>query len=121
MNTRHTPGPWQTDTVECTDHKYYQPIMSILKASDKTDENTIALVVGNWEHQWTDEHRANARLIAAAPDMELACRAALVWANTPGEHGGNPYCKDFVKLAMIALNKIDGRPPAEWTKIQEAE
>jgi hypothetical protein len=32
-----------------------------------------------------------------------ACRAVLAWARTPGDHGGNPYCKDFVKLARKAL------------------
>jgi hypothetical protein len=36
-----------------------------------------------------------------APELQrlnLAC-AVLHWARTPGEHGGNPYAKDFVKLA----------------------
>jgi hypothetical protein len=26
-------------------------------------------------------------------------KAVLEWAKTPGDHGGNPYCKPFVKLA----------------------
>lgn len=34
-----------------------------------------------------------------------ACRAAVDWAKTPGEHGGNPYCKEFVKLARRALGE----------------
>jgi hypothetical protein len=36
-----------------------------------------------------------------APELQglnLAC-AVLQWAESPGEHGGNPYAKDFVKLA----------------------
>ncbi len=28
--------------------------------------------------------------------------AVLEWARTPGNHGGNPYMEDFVKLAMRA-------------------
>lgn len=36
------------------------------------------------------------------------CREVLVWAATPQDHGGNPYCKVFVKTAEIALNKANG-------------
>jgi rubrerythrin len=32
-----------------------------------------------------------------------ACRLVLEWAKTPGEHGGNPYLKPFVKAAEEAL------------------
>ena len=35
-------------------------------------------------------------------------QAVLEWARTPGDHGGNPYCKEFVKLAQRALP--DGIP-----------
>jgi len=33
-----------------------------------------------------------------------ACEAVLEWARTPGDHGGNPYCKRFVQLAGEAIN-----------------
>ena len=36
-----------------------------------------------------------------------ACEAVLVWAKTPGNHGGNPYTKEFVELARKALGKED--------------
>ena len=36
-----------------------------------------------------------------------ACEAVMKWAKTPGDHGGNPYFKEFVKLAQKALQKRD--------------
>jgi hypothetical protein len=51
---------------------------------------------------------ANAHLIAAAPDLLKACEAAMTWAKTPGNHGGNPYCHDFIKLAEQAIAKTKG-------------
>ena len=38
----------------------------------------------------------------ATPAIE-ACLAVIKWAETPGEHGGNPYCKEFVRLARKAV------------------
>jgi len=37
---------------------------------------------------------------------ELA-QSVLDWAKTPGNHGGNPYTKDFVILAERALEHLD--------------
>ena len=38
-----------------------------------------------------------------APGTREACEAVMEWARTPGEHGGNPYCKNFVRLAEAAI------------------
>ena len=48
-----------------------------------------------------------------------ACRATLAWANTPGEHGGNPYGKPHVKAAEIAVAAAEGREPEDWAKGRE--
>jgi len=32
-------------------------------------------------------------------DLKILCHAVIRWARVPGDHGGNPYCKPFVKLA----------------------
>lgn len=47
---------------------------------------------------------AGAVLAAAGvtPELKLA-RAVLEWAAAPGEHGGNPYLHEFVKLARKLL------------------
>lgn len=43
-----------------------------------------------------------------------ALRAVLLWARTPGNHGGNPYMHGFVKQAERTLAKIEGRPTEDW-------
>lgn len=51
------------------------------------------------------EQMNDARVIAAAPDMLKACEPVLEWAKTPGNHGGNPYTMEFVKLAQQDGNR----------------
>lgn len=56
MNTRkHTPGPWVADDGAI---------------ARQFDNSTIARIVGA---RSSVEHQANARLIAAAPDLLTAC------------------------------------------------
>lgn len=40
------------------------------------------------------------KLIPTIQDMEELVSEVLWWAKSPGDHGGNPYIKDFVKLAV---------------------
>ena len=47
------------------------------------------------------------RLVSAAPDLLAACEAAMLWAKTPGNHGGNPYMHNFIKLADAAIAKVN--------------
>lgn len=44
---------------------------------------------------------------ANRPELLEACEAALLWAKTPGNHGGNPYKHDFVVMASKALGDWD--------------
>ena len=68
MTTKHTPGPWGIDAVPSSDVHY---IRSVTDA----DGRAIAKVRHHLE-QTMDEAITNARLIAAAPDMLAALRAA---------------------------------------------
>lgn len=43
------------------------------------------------------------RLNKAAPQLLEACKAALEWAKTPCNHGGNPYAHKFMGLVEAAL------------------
>ncbi len=62
--SRHTKGPWR-EAGRCTN--------ATMIASDKAENiNDIAIV---YDHH--DEHEANARLIAAAPDMLETLRACV--------------------------------------------
>lgn len=54
-----------------------------------------------YRQAWMDASSLNADLIAA-------CEAVLTWARTPGNHGGNPYAHEFVKLADAAIAKATG-------------
>ena len=38
-------------------------------------------------------------LQAASKRLDTLIEAVLEWARTPGPHGGNPYCHEFVRLA----------------------
>lgn len=61
MTEKHTPGPWALDDSECGD----------LRLLD-LEGRTLVLVPGCWPDRRDDddpEAVANARLIAAAPDM----------------------------------------------------
>ena len=48
------------------------------------------------------------QLIEAAPDLLEACEAAITWAKTPGNHGGNPYQHNFMGLIKHAIRKAKG-------------
>ena len=56
----HTPGPWILEKVEQTDaeHEHYLLIGG----------NNLLSAIHHGGQEW-DEHEANARLIAAAPDL----------------------------------------------------
>jgi len=68
----HTPGPWKWD-------ESYGAIVA--------GEGPNMLVTPIWKSSpaWGySENIANARLIAAAPDLLAACKAAIEWHNRPG-------------------------------------
>lgn len=70
MNTKYTPGPWQIDEDVATD---------VVAMSESRDNEPIqiadcAMFAGPAE---SEECEANARLIAAAPDLLDACKEAL--------------------------------------------
>jgi hypothetical protein len=85
MTNRHTPGPWlvwDSKGTERIDHT-----TGVYRQLDSTDEQIIALCDEDLSLS-SDEQLANARLIAAAPELlealeELAERAAILSALSP--------------------------------------
>jgi len=67
MNTKHTPGPWM---IFLSGH--------IASASVRTPETTVAHP-GTIRGQTIGEAMANARLIAAAPELLVALNALVAW------------------------------------------
>ena len=65
---QHTPGPWMV-------HPYINQQGPHNKAKD-VGPNGLALAValGRFEAAWSEEDEANARLIAAAPDLLAALK-----------------------------------------------
>ena len=64
-NAKHTPGPWENHKWNCEEHQI------------SAKGGTIALVSHSHSLVSEAEADANARLIAAAPDMLEALRACL--------------------------------------------
>jgi hypothetical protein len=88
MNAKHTPGPW----LESRKSK-----STILQSIDiKVGSERIAYVTVPYTAKNIEECEANARLIAAAPDLLEACRKAL-YALKGREH--DQFLRDAIAKA----------------------
>jgi len=105
--SRHTPGPWEV----CGEMRSYEPtqVPGTIRAkcwgkSDMMGDYQGCIVAsfeeahGNRRHAYP-ESWANARLIAAAPDLLEACRKANTCASLPD---------DVRELIREALRKAQG-------------
>ena len=64
---------------------------------------------------WTKDHHGtlvggglpdgtgNCYVFVKQPSDTDVAKLVLEWASTPGDHGGNPYCKPFVRAARELL------------------
>jgi hypothetical protein len=102
-STKHTPGPWFHDDFD----RHYvvagRGHIYICRADDGRDDDE-----GTAEGRYgtEEEVEANARLIAAAPELLTACRLAgekLSSVTQPGESGW-----DAVSACRDAINKAEG-------------
>lgn len=94
MKTKHTPGPWY-----CVDTSNHAHDYRLLAA------NGVPLplnVVAN-DHS---EQRANARLIAAAPDLLAALRGMVCLYEFM--HARNPHTDSRPLQALAAIAKAEG-------------
>jgi hypothetical protein len=62
------------------------------------------LTAGEME-QWLRAFH-NGMTLRNAADGEKLARLVMDWARTPGDHGGNPHCKEFVRLASRMLGVL---------------
>ena len=82
MTTKHTPGPWFADKLEDRNaYNIFMPGYSSAGASVHFCANATGCMGG-------EEVQANARLIAAAPELLEALRAIVnLWDHHASAHG----------------------------------
>ena len=96
MRTNHTPGPWKTDGSG----------MSVYSANTRLDfAPIVAAAVGN--EKSLAQLRADAQLIAAAPDL-LEALTALIDMDVSYARG--PRVQQAVEAAKAAIAKATGEP-----------
>ena len=94
----HTPGPWE-----------YDGLFTIFITDSAGNEWHIASI----KHHQDEVSKANARLIAAAPELLEACQAAFDWLGRFGAHapiifGGEQHLHDILHAAIA---KAKGETP----------
>lgn len=99
MGATHTPGPWSTAPGDQTGFKTHSGRPGVYAPARPSDDYFVLKVAELDGNVPASEVDANARLIAAAPDMLEALRDIL---STSGQ-------------------RIHGRPtPAQWARAQAA-
>jgi len=99
--TTFTKGPWEVVQHSHVDGELW------LSVNQHANATGMKEWIAEIKYLTTDDARqwANARLIAAAPDLYAACREALDWYGPDGDHIGEPWRG----LLRAALAKADGR------------
>ena len=92
INAQHTPGPWYVVGEDCEGRQ--------IIASGNPEDNRATVIAQTFI---CDEEQANARLIAAAPDLLEALEQALTMLH-------DVYNKDTPSIARLraTINKAQG-------------
>ena len=98
MSAQHTPGPWTVQTPEKRKNGYENWNTYCVRSS----RNVHLATVGHVDRFHEDDHEANARLIAAAP--ELLAALELIYSNAAESP---EWIRDRISLA-IAKAKGEG-------------
>lgn len=92
--TKHTPGPWQ-----------WSEDGSRLLSSNRFSSRTV---MGHHDEFWRP-HKADANLIAAAPELLEVAQNFVRWVESPAEDGsGMAREQRWVSQAIAALAKANG-------------
>lgn len=83
MKTKHTPGPYSLSGIPGDNH-----IMALPALHQPCARVNVAIVPG-WRGITPEEHEANKRLLAAAPDLLSACQAILDCDSETEDMGGD--------------------------------
>ena len=95
----HTPGPWQIK------HR-----VNIIGSTGRSVASAGGYTTNTDNGEHILENEANARLIAAAPDLLEACKEAEDWLE---EHGGDQNCdpglRGLLRQVRSAIDKATGK------------
>lgn len=105
----HTKGPWLADTSHNTEREG----ITIWSNNDPNITVIIADVVVD-QHE---EMEANARLIAAAPDMFAALEYVANWHRQNDSGSGELFGLDYVTACLSALRRAN----PEWRTTRAEE
>lgn len=96
--TKHTPGPWRVEN-----HRFKTTTES--RWTVWSGSEAIAWTNGTDDESELAQQEANARLIAAAPELLAACKNMLEWARRVKQINPGPE----IVNAINAIAKAEGR------------
>jgi hypothetical protein len=101
---KHTPGPWKVV-------RDGNPLSAGIVAVIEHSERFLAVEEDHFGRPWCapDTWEANARLIAAAPDLLEACRAVMWWNERVGGFSEPEDERDVLEPLRAAIAKAEGR------------
>lgn len=105
----HTPGPWR---VEKTPFEPSPVIVGLMeegpRPGDFLPNNPRCRVIAQCKGT-DDEGKANAYLIASAPDLLEACKLSFAALHHDMEEGGAFQNEQLVKMLRATIDKAEGR------------
>jgi hypothetical protein len=99
MSTQHTPGPWSVLPEECD--KPYIRIRGTRLGGRYKIANVVTPVYEGASSQEAEETRANARLIAAAPDLLKTLEELSLYVS----HNGDEWVRNKARDALAKVYK----------------
>jgi hypothetical protein len=88
----HAPGPWALVLAggENDVDAIYKMIVTIYNTSDGMQRIIAPEAPPVFGDAWLERNMADARLIAASPDLLAACKAMFAWCAAEDAHEGTP-------------------------------
>jgi hypothetical protein len=103
METKFTPGPWVAVIGKCGDHAGY------VHSEKRVDGGGYPIVADIPERTRHGTHEANARLIAAAPELFEALNLYVEYTKLGIQSGDSGSIElELMKTAQAALAKATG-------------
>jgi hypothetical protein len=104
-NNQHTPGPWEIDGNEIfAEGDYFVARVNANQYTPNTDKRK-AVTSRNWSMAAQDE--ANARLIAAAPDLLNALRGLIAAYGGDRDYSAEDNVNSY-ESAIALIDRIEG-------------